>query len=102
MTEETSVVWPLGKTGVSKQPLAPRLNTLEGKTLCGLFNGGFHFEKTWPLVQRLLKKKFPGIKFAGWEEFGWFEHEEETPLLEALPSKLAQYRCDAVISGRGC
>ena len=102
MKEKIEVVWPLGRVAVPKQPLAPRLDTLEGKTICGLYNGSFRFEETWPLVKQLLSKKYPGIKFVGWEEFGKFHGKEEMPLLEALPGKLAQYNCDAVVSGRGC
>jgi hypothetical protein len=51
----------------------------------------------------LLKKKYPTAKFVGWEEFGKFGADEfEIPLLKALPDKLKQYKCDAVISGNGC
>ncbi len=102
MKEKIEVVWPLGKATERLQPLAPRLDTLEGKTICGLYNGVFHFDETWPLIQQLLSKKYPGIKFVGWEEFGSFKEKEEMSRLEALPGKLAQYGCDAVISGRGC
>ena len=102
MKEKVEVVWPSGKFAQPSQPLAPRLDTLEGKTICELSNGVFYFDKTWPLIQQLLSKKYPGIRFVGWEEFGKFYSKEEMSLLEALPGKLAQYGCDAVVSGRGC
>ncbi len=102
MKELVEVVWPLGRCVRSAQPLAQRLDTLEGKTVCGLFNGGFYFDQTWPLVKQLLIKRYPSIKFFGWEEFGLLCGKEESQRLEALPKKLAQYGCDAVISGRGC
>ncbi len=38
MKEKTDVVWPVGKASRAPQPLASRLDTLEGKTICGLFN----------------------------------------------------------------
>ena len=102
MKEKMEVVWPLGKSAEAPRSLALRLDTLEGKTICGLYNGVFHFDKTWPLIKQLLSKKYPGIKFVDWEEFGKFYGKEEIALLEALPDKLKQYGCDAVISGRGC
>ena len=102
MKEKIEVVWPLGKAMYPPQPLAPRLDTLEGKTICGLWDGVFYFEKTWPLTKQLLSKKYSGIKFVDWEEFGKFTSKEEMSQLKALPGKLAQYGCDAVISGRGC
>ncbi len=102
MIEKLEAVWPLGRFTQAPQPLAPRLDTLEGKTICGLFNGVFYFEKTWPLVKQVLSQKYPGIKFVDWEKLGLFYSQDETASLKALPDKLKQYGCDAVISGRGC
>ncbi len=100
--EKMEVVWPLGKLTQHRQRLAPRLDTLEGKTICGLYNGHFQFEKTWELLQQLLSKKYSGIKFVGWQEFGLFHDTTEKSLIEALPARLKQHGCDAVISGTGC
>lgn len=102
MKEKVEVVWPLGKGASRPQPLAPRLDTLEDKTICGTYNGSFYFNQTWPLIQELLKKKYPGIKFVGWEEFGIITDKERGAVLNALPDKFKKYSCDAVISGRGC
>ena len=102
MKEKVEVVWPSGKFAQPSQPLAPRLDTLEGKTICELSNGVFYFDKTWPLIQQLLREKYPGIKFVGWEEFGIVSDKEQVVVLKALPDKLKKYTCDAVISGRGC
>ncbi len=102
MKEKMEVVWPGGRSVERVQSLAPRLEALEGKTICGLFNGAFYFEKTWPLVKQVLSNEYPGLKFVGWEEFGLFHGPEEMELLGVLPGKLRQYGCDAVISGRGC
>ncbi|MFC1987982.1 hypothetical protein ACFLVH_05520 [Chloroflexota bacterium] len=103
MKEKIEVVWPLAKLTHPQQHLAPRLDTLEEKTICALFNGAvFRFDETWPLIKQALSRKYHDIKFVGWEEFGIFQRNEELALLEALPDKLRQYGCDAVISGRGC
>lgn len=102
MSQKMAVVWPLAKSNQPPQRLAPRLDTLEGKTICGLFNGRYHFEDTWPLTKELLAKRYPGIKFVGWEEFGIFNNEAEPDRLKGLPEKLKQHGCDAVITGRGC
>ena len=102
MKEKIEVVWPSGRSAQPLLPLAPRLNTLENKTVCGISNGAFYFDQTWPLIQQLLSKKYPGIKFVGWEEFGMVSDKEMGAALKALPGKLKEYGCDAVISGRGC
>ena len=82
--------------------MAPRLDTLNGKTVCGLFDGVFRFDETWPQVKELLAKKYPGVRFVDWDKFGVFAGSQEGALHKALADKLKQYKCDAVISGRGC
>jgi len=99
------------------QPV-PRLDTLEGKTICGIVGGAYHFVETWPVIVELLQEKYPTAKFVGTLEFiegtpgvreaavvegGSFSHSQvEDELLEALPALLKKYGCDAVISGNGC
>ena len=100
MKEIIEVVWPLGKVAQAPQPMAPRLDTLEGKTICGLYNGRYYFNQTWPWVKQSLSKKYSGIKFVDWEEFGIFGDDES--VLNDLPDKLKKYDCDAVVTGRGC
>ena len=102
MEEKFDVVWPLGESTQKAQSLAPRLKSLEGKTIGGLYNGAFYFEKTWPTVKQALSRRFPGIKFVDHEKFGLFHGLDENPALKALPKKLKQFGVDAVISGRGC
>ncbi len=102
MTEEAEVVWPSGRRAQQAQPLAPRLDTIEGKTIGGVCCSRFYFEETWPLVQQLLRAKYSGVNFVPWEEFGPFYGQEEAMLLEALPDKLREFGCDAVIAIRGC
>lgn len=102
MKELLAVVWPSGRSPQSSQPLAPRLDSLLGKTICGLYNGAYYFDQTWPWLKEMLSKRFPGVKFVGVEEFGRFFSKDEAALHKALPDKLKEYGCDAVISGRGC
>lgn len=102
MKENFEVVAPLGRRTREPQSLAPRLDTLAGKTICGLSNGAFRFDETWPLLKRLLAQRYPGVRFAGWEEFGTVSDKDNEAALNDLPAKLRQYGCDALISGRGC
>ena len=86
----------------TREPLNPvaRLDTLEGKTICGIFGGSFHFPDTFPVIADLLKEKYPTAKFVGPEEFGTDTTIIQDP--EKLGPLLEQYGCDAVISGNGC
>jgi hypothetical protein len=76
----------------------PRLDTLDGKTICGVYHGAFHFDETWPVMKELLSEKYPTAKFVGWEEFA--DSDLEDP--EELAALIEQYQCDAFIVGNGC
>jgi hypothetical protein len=96
------VVWPRGKVAVKVVPHAKRLDTLEGKTICELWNGAYRGDETFPIIREELAKRYRGIKFISWEEFGRMGGPNEDKILAALPSKLKSLGCDAAIGGNGC
>ena len=96
------VVWPLGKRSTGIIRLAKRLDTLEGKTVCNLWDWLFHGQEIFPAIEKELAKRYPGVKFVSYKVFGSTHGAEEEKMLEALPDKLEQNKCDAVISGVGC
>ena len=50
-------------------PHAPRLDTLEGKTICELSIDSWQFDRTFPLIRELLQRQFPTVKFIPYTEF---------------------------------
>lgn len=54
------------------------------------------------VLERELPKRYPGIKFVSWKEFGEIHGPNERKVLDALPGKLKEFNCDAVICGVGC
>ncbi|MFC1933978.1 hypothetical protein ACFLUK_02025 [Chloroflexota bacterium] len=96
------VVWPRGKKVVEGVRLAERLDTLEGKTVCNLWDLVFRGDEIFPVIERELTKQYPGIKFVGYKEFGSIHGSEEKDVLAALPDKFKQNKCDAIICGVGC
>jgi hypothetical protein len=48
---------------------APRLNTLEGKTICELSNDTWQAHRVLPEIRRLLQKRFPTAKLIPYTEF---------------------------------
>ncbi len=48
---------------------APRLDTLEGKTICELSNDTWQAHRVLPEVRRLLQERFPNAKFIPYTEF---------------------------------
>ncbi|MFC1986473.1 hypothetical protein ACFLWC_05725 [Chloroflexota bacterium] len=96
------VVWPRGNKVVESVRFAKRLDTLEGKIVGFLWDWIFHGDEMFPVIEKELAKRYPGIKFVGYEEFGSTHGLKERDVLAALPDKFKQNECDAVISGVGC
>jgi hypothetical protein len=96
------VVWPRGKKIVEITPVAKRLDTLQGKTICELWDWMFRGEEIFPVLERELAKRYPGIKIINYRVFGSTHGKDEAETIAALPSKLKEQGCDAVVSGVGC
>jgi hypothetical protein len=77
---------------------APRLPTLEGKTVCFLSDNEWQAWRTFPLLADLLKKQFPTIKIVSWEEFPR-DGDHGYPDFDKNPGLLKSKGCDAVILG---
>ena len=105
-TEENyEVLSPLGEQNVTMITMAPRLDTLDGKTVCELWNASFKSDITFSTIRELLKRKFPGVKVVPYTEMP-VHHLMENPGVsnaesEALIVALKEKGCDAVISGNG-
>lgn len=97
--EMYEVVSPLGEATQEVRQLAPRLDTLEGKTICEVYDGGFRGDRTFPLIRELLKKRYPTIKFIPYTEIPESSVHTIENVVKKLPDIFRQKGCDAVISG---
>jgi len=95
------VVWPLGKLVYQPITLKPRPADLNGLTVCELSDYGFKAEVIFPLVEKLLKQRYPGIKFVEYTSFGNTHGSNEDEVISAFPAKLKKHGCNVVISGVG-
>jgi hypothetical protein len=95
------VVWPLGKSTAQIVSMQPRIDDLRGKTICELSHGGFRDQEIRPIVEDVLSKQIPGIRFIDHTAFGNIHGPNEAEVLAALPDNLEKNWCDAVISGIG-
>lgn len=105
MTEDHciySVFWPRGERTAEAKPLAPRLESLEGKTVAFLWDYLFRGDEIFPMLERGLQARFPGMRFVGYEEFGSTHGDDEHEMVAALPGKLRALGVNAVVSGMGC
>lgn len=99
------VVSPLGEVTVKYIKMAPRLDTLEGKTICSVKNNSFKSWMVGPLYEKLLAEKYPTVKIIP---------NTEMPIASKAPAPgktdkstddmIAAFKekgCDAIIVGNG-
>lgn len=96
------VFWPRAPRQMRTQPLAPRLASLEGRTVAQLWDYLFLGDQVFGLLEEGLKARFPGVRFVSWREFGSTHGGEEKAALAALPARFKELGVDAVISGMAC
>ena len=76
---------------------APRLETLEGKTICELWNGAWRGDEIMPLLRELLQKRFPTAKIIPFTQFPMGTARlSDTELISKVVKEAG---CDAVIAG---
>jgi hypothetical protein len=96
------VVWPRGTRTVQAADVAPRLATLEGKTIGQLWDDLFRGDEIFPILEAELARRFPGVRFVRYDTFGSTHGRHEQRVLAELPEMLRRYEVDAVISGMAC
>jgi len=94
--------WPRAARQQRPCALAPRLASLEGKTVAQLWDYLFKGDEVFALLEAGLESRYPGIKFVSWREFGSTHGGEEKDALAALPRRFKELGVDAVISGMAC
>ena len=101
------VVSPRGKAVVTeKQGPAPRLDTLEGKTVCEIWNASFAGDVTFPIIEKMLRERYPDVKVIPYTEFPWTTIDSlrgpiKAKMLGTVRAALVEKGCDAVITGNG-
>jgi hypothetical protein len=102
-----SVVSPLGEKVIEMIDMAPRLDTLEGKTVCTIWNTAFKSDVTLAKIEEILKARYPGLKTISYTEMPSYN-----PIVYATPqtrhkaiaevvAALRNRGCNAIISGNG-
>lgn len=96
------VVWPSGERKQALQPLAKRLDTLNGKTIAQLWDFLFAGDEVFSQLEQELRAKYPEVKFVSWREFGSTHAVNEKELLASLPQRFKELGVDAAISSMAC
>jgi len=94
--------WPRAPRQMQQRKIAPRVSSLDGKTVAQLWDFLFRGDKIFELLEEGLKARYPGIRFVSWREFGSTHGGEERAALALLPERFKALGVDAVISGMAC
>ena len=103
--EKIEVISPAGGESVERGNIAPRLDTLSGKTVCETWNEDFKGDYMFPIYRELLEARYPGVKVIPYTEFPSStlrsspEHQRDVARRIAALAK--ERGCDALISGNG-
>lgn len=99
-----AVVSPVGCSSVTPISVAPRLNSLEGRTIA-VVGVSFRTEITHPEIKRLILENYPGARVLLLDEIGCAGVYPAPGITrkskDEFQSKLRQMHVDAVISGNG-
>jgi len=100
-----AVVSPLGESTVEMGAMAPRLDTLDGKTVCLVWNYAFKADVTLPAIGEALKQLYPNLTIIPHHAMPLAPLPDTPgaigPESEALKEALLANRCDALIVGNG-
>ena len=100
-----SVISPSGSETVKKLATAPRLDTLDGKTICEVWNEDFKGDIMFPVYRELLQERFKDVKIVPYTDFpvavlkGTPSYQRE--VLEQIIAYAKEQGCDALITGNG-
>lgn len=98
------VLAPIGQSAVDMIEMAPRLETLDGKTIA-LVGGSFMASVTHVELKRLILESFPTATVYVLSEIGsaglFPGPRTRKPQVERFQERLVEYGVDAVISGNG-
>ncbi len=77
------------------QLFAPRLDSLEGKTICEISDNLWETQRTFPLIRSLLQKQFPTAKFIPYDQLP----AATTDAASKLGDAVKKAGCQGVIVG---
>ena len=75
---------------------APRLSTLDGKTICELANDRWRDYATFSIIRELLQKRLPTAKIIPYTEFPVGSYKID---VDEIAEIVKEQGCDAVIGG---
>lgn len=102
---EIEVISPLGLPGTQNTAIAPRLGSLEGKTVGEVYNHHFKGDQMFGLYRELLKQRYPGVRVVPYTElpasFVGGDTAYHRRVAREVAARAKEKGCDALITGNG-
>ncbi len=102
---EIGVISPIGLPGTQNKDIAPRLDSLEGKTVGEVYNHHFKGDQMFGLYRQLLKQRYPGVRVVPYTELPASFVGGDTAYHRRVAQEVAalakEKGCDALITGNG-
>jgi hypothetical protein len=103
--DEAEVISPIGLPRTQDKGIAPRLDSLEGKTIGEVYNHHFKGDQMFGLYRELLKQRFPGVRIIPYTELPASYVGGDTATHRRVAQEVAtlakEKGCDALITGNG-
>ena len=103
--KQMEVISPIGPEIVEKKTIAPRLDTLSGKTVCETWNEDFKGDYMFPVYRELLKERYSGVEVIPYTEFPISNHKgtpaQQREVAKQIAKLAIEKGCDALFSGKG-
>lgn len=101
MSETYSVLSPEGRSVARAAGSRPTFDDLSQVVIGELWDYGFRGDEVFAVVREILTERYPGVRFVGYEKFGDIHGPDEHAVVAALPQRLRDERCNAVLAGVG-
>jgi hypothetical protein len=102
---EIEVISPIGLPVTHNKGIAPRLDSLEGKTIGEVYNYHFKGEQMFGLYRELLKQRYPGVRIVPYTElpasFVGGDPATHRRVAQEIAAAAKEKGCDALITGNG-
>jgi hypothetical protein len=102
---EIGVISPVGLPDAQKQAIAPRLDTLQGKTVAEVYNHHFKGDQMFPIYRQLLQQRYPGVQVIPYTDlpasFVGGDAAYHRTVAKEIAALAKEKGCDALISGNG-
>lgn len=96
-----AVVSPEGRPVPKKRISTSKVDDMSRAVVAQVWDYRFRGDEVFAALRELLSQRYPGIEFVDYDRFGDIHGPNADELVEALPGRLRESGCTAVVAGMG-